>query len=86
MKWLIGVNNDMEGETYWPLHNAEAGSLVRKEVNANETWPKYRVHIKRYHGIYFFIFPKIVSFLFLWLYIVLYNVLKIVRFDNILIV
>ncbi|KMQ90351.1 hypothetical protein RF55_9905 [Lasius niger] len=30
-KWLIGVNEDMEGETYWPPHNVEAGSLVRKE-------------------------------------------------------
>ncbi|XP_036141488.1 uncharacterized protein LOC105828422 isoform X2 [Monomorium pharaonis] len=42
----------MEGETYWPPHNVEAESLVRKEVNANKNWPKYRVHIKRYHDEY----------------------------------
>ncbi|XP_071652574.1 uncharacterized protein [Temnothorax longispinosus] len=41
----------MEGETYWPPRNVEAGSLVRKEVNAEETWPKYRVYVKRYHDL-----------------------------------
>ncbi|XP_024885575.1 uncharacterized protein LOC112463402 [Temnothorax curvispinosus] len=50
-KWLIEVNEDMEGQTYWPPRNVEAGSLVRKEVNADETWPKYRVHVKRYHDL-----------------------------------
>lgn len=46
----------MEGETYWPPHNVEAGSLIRKEVNADEDWLKYRVQIKRYHGICLFLF------------------------------
>ncbi|EZA48415.1 hypothetical protein X777_13805, partial [Ooceraea biroi] len=59
-KWLIGVNEDMEGETYWPPHNIEAGSLIRKEVDADKTWPKFRVRIKRYHGTYLILFISLV--------------------------
>lgn len=77
------MNENVESETYWP-YNVKAGSLIRKEVNANKAWPKYCVQIKRYHGICLFLFTKV---LFLRVCVGVYGFmcdLKKNCFDNIL--
>lgn len=52
-KWLTDVDETSHiGFTYWPSEEANVTNLVKKQINADVSWSKYKVEVKRYYGMY----------------------------------
>lgn len=50
-KWLLEVDENMIGMTYWPSNNQNVTLYVREKRAADpKTWDKLCIEVKRYKG------------------------------------
>ncbi|XP_034236303.1 uncharacterized protein LOC117642331 [Thrips palmi] len=51
--WIVGsLNDDMEGETYWPPDTASVSNLIKMQHKPDTNWKKFRIIVMRFYETY----------------------------------